>query len=120
MTSILSPYGEGYCRVCRFIVGLDENSLLDHHVRGTVTDYGHKGVAEMCKGSFKRPAKVTPYYAAKNRFLTRLSKVTCHLCGNRVNRRLDDRYASHSQTSIGNHPCPGGYRLIRDHTGERG
>lgn len=118
MTSILSPHGEGYCRACRFVVGLTEDGKMDHHMRGTVTDYGHKGVAEMCKGSFKRPAKVTPYAAAKNRFITRLAKVTCHLCGNRVNRRLDGRYGSHNES--GRLPCPAGYRLIQDRTGERG
>lgn len=118
MVSILSPHGEGYCRHCRFVLGLDYLGRLDYHVRGTVTDYGHKGVPEMCEGSGRKPAKVTPYYAAKNRFITRLAKVTCHVCGQRVNRRLDKRYASHNGGD--RTPCPGGYRLIRDHTGERG
>lgn len=73
--TILSPYGEGYCRQCRFIVGLGPTGLLDYHSRGNV--YGPPTV---CDGGGRRPAKVTPYMSRKSVFKVRIPDDYCRAC----------------------------------------
>jgi hypothetical protein len=73
--TILSPYGEGYCRQCRFIVGLGPTGLLDYHSRGNV--YGPPTV---CDGGGRRPAKVTPYMSRKSVFKVRIPDDYCPGC----------------------------------------
>lgn len=86
--------------------------MLDFHVRGSVTDYGARGVPEKCKGSGTKPAKVTPYAASKSRFITRMPKAFCPLCRQRVSTRIDGRFASHRVAPGVAPPCHGGYKLI--------
>ena len=50
--SILSEHGEGYCAVCRFVVGLDATGMLDFHSRGRYAEYAQP--ASGCKGGGKR------------------------------------------------------------------
>lgn len=66
----LSPYGEGYCRVCHFVVGLTYDGKLVGHTRGALL----MNAAE-CKGSGARPPSVTPYGSRKAAF--RLSSPDC-------------------------------------------
>jgi hypothetical protein len=73
--TILSPYGEGYCRQCRFIIGLGPTGLLDYHSRGNV--YGPPTV---CDGGGRRPAKVTPYMSRKSVFKVRIPDDYCPGC----------------------------------------
>ena len=105
--SILSPHGEGYCRHCRFVVGLDADGLMDHHTRGSVTEYGSRTIPEKCKGSGAKPAKVTPYAASKNRFLMRLPMAVCPVCGGRAAKTRGGRLASHGPY------CAGSGRIVQ-------
>lgn len=73
--TILSPYGEGYCRQCRFILGLGPDGRLDHHSRGNV--YGQPTV---CEGGGRLPAKVTPYASRKSAFRVRIPDDYCPGC----------------------------------------
>lgn len=75
--TILSPYGEGYCRWCLFVVGLGPDGKLDWHQRGNADPYN--APAE-CKGSGTRPPKVTPYASEKARFVTKSPVAWCESC----------------------------------------
>ena len=81
--SILSPYGEGYCRECRFVEPLGPDGLIESHTRGLSmkNDYTRN---EECPGSGGRPPKVTPYASRKSAF--RMSALTgeCPKCAQRV------------------------------------
>lgn len=80
--TILSPYGEGYCRTCRFVIGLDHTGRLDQHTRANNTTWGDGPTN--CKGSGAPPPKLTPYASEKNRFKTVPRLVDCHICGREV------------------------------------
>lgn len=109
--SILSPYGEGYCRFCRFVVGLNEYGLLDGHRRGLSMEgrYAETSNAPLCKGSDRAPAKVTPYQSKKSAFRMNVAMGECRTCGRRV--RLDPRAPEvlgyHDVTSYMRQVCPG-------------
>jgi hypothetical protein len=83
--TILSEHGEGYCRVCRFVVGLDEFGRLQSHRPGSSMDdrYSHQE-APRCKGTGRLPAKITPVTSTKSAFKAEPVKVTCHVCGKAV------------------------------------
>lgn len=70
----LSPYGEGYCRWCFFVVGLGPGSLLDQHFRGM----------KECPGSGTRPPEVTPYASRKAAFRVKAADAWCPGCGQKV------------------------------------
>lgn len=74
--TILGEYGEGYCRFCHFVVALDRFGLLITHKRGVGSL-----LTEPCKGSGKRPPKVTPVTSRKAMFRTDPPRVRCELCG---------------------------------------
>lgn len=76
---LLSPYGEGYCGRCQFIVGLDQDGDLEAHWRGRHLD--HRGVGSLCPGSFRPPWKRTPYSCRKNAFGFEAPKTQCPVCG---------------------------------------
>ena len=116
----LSLYGEGYCRWCHFVVGLDHYGLLVRHFRGGSGDElrGPRG----CKGSGTKPPKVTPYMSRKAMFKTVGRKERCHVCNREVPLLPDGRMTSHTPDPY--RPtwhCKGGYQVPgRDHGGERG
>ena len=103
----LSPHGEGYCRHCRFILGLDDRGRLDLHMRGPVTD------RQMCKGSGARPARRTPVESRKSRFVTRGEKIRCPRCARELTTlaTLTERgYVPRHDD--GDELCPGSYRSV--------
>lgn len=80
---ILSPYGEGYCTVCRFIEPLGPDGLIEEHTRiGSAVLY--VPARERCKGSGSRPPKRTPRTSGKNRFRVRTPKMECPACRQEV------------------------------------
>lgn len=80
--SILSPYGEGYCKVCRFIVGLGPDGLMDRHSRGRNLDRYSSNHNKPCKGSGRRPAPASrvPYWSRRSRFRYEAPVVRCPHC----------------------------------------
>ena len=106
----LSPYGEGYCRWCCFVVGLDRNGLLVRHFRGGSGDelLGPRS----CPGTGTRPPKITPYTSRKARFRVKAQKATCHLCRREVSLMADGRMTFHAPVAFRVAPaCPGGYQV---------
>lgn len=98
--SILSPYGEGYCKACRFIVGLGPDGLLEGHTR-LDPESMHTGVRRPCPGGFATPPKRIPFTAGKNRFRIRSKRTECPQCHQqvRVNTLTSGEYiARHTQT----------------------
>lgn len=115
----LSPYGEGYCRHCRFIIGLTPKGLIERHQRGTSL-----GDSADCKGSCTQPPKITPYASRKAAFKTVARKARCHECGREVLVMSDGRLVVHNSSAVARVLCAGGYSFPRppgrDHGGERG
>lgn len=82
--SILSPFGEGYCLYCRFIIGLDADGVMSLHSRGRNVDRYSAGYLAPCRGSGRRPAKRAPYSSRKSRFRLTPPAAVCPTCGNEV------------------------------------
>jgi len=80
--SILSPYGEGYCRHCRFMVGLQANGLLDVHYRGRHSHDRYGAELKPCTGSDRQPAPAyrVPYWSRKSRFRYEPPVAECPVC----------------------------------------
>lgn len=120
----LGPYGEGYCRVCRFVVGLTADHLLEEHWRGK---YANLGDGKACKGSYTRPPKVTPYASRKSAFRATATKVICPVCRREVVVMADGRLNVHTVSyhrlaycEAGWHTYEAAQSLVRDHQSERG
>lgn len=122
----LSPWGEGYCRYCHFVVGLTYDGLLVFHSRGAQL---HSDA--VCKGGGTKAPKVTPHSSRKAAFTTKSEKVGCHVCGREVHLLVDGRMTVHSPSVSTLTRCPGGYHQPergsartdvpqRDHGSERG
>lgn len=112
----LSPWGEGYCRYCHFVVGLTYDGQLAGHNRGAQLQSN-----SACKGGGTRPPKVTPYASRKAAFTTKSEKVDCHVCGRGVYLLADGRMSAHTSSTSSLARCSGGYHLPqRDHANERG
>lgn len=92
---IASPHGDGYCPVCRFIVGLDPDLLLENHTR---EDSNHVSGRALCKGSGRRPPKRIPYSSTKSRFKVKAARVPCPVCG-----RQAPVLTTHNGTYVGRH-----------------
>lgn len=114
--SILGPYGEGYCRVCKFIEPLDPAGLIEAHSRGQMIS------PHECKGSGGRPAKVTPRESRLVAFKTKSEKVQCPVCKRTVNLLNDGRMTQHTPQYSVTSPCKGSYNFptFRDYGNERG
>lgn len=113
----LSPWGEGYCRHCCFVVGLTYDGQLAEHTRGAqLMD------PKPCKGTGARPPKITPYASRKAAFRAVARKEQCHLCKRDVVLLADGRLSAHSRDPYRlTDTCAGGYRFPeRDHANERG
>lgn len=80
--SILSPHGEGYCKHCRFIVGLGPDGLMDLHSRGRNVDKYSAGYNAPCRGTGRRPAARVPYWSRRSRFRLTPPVALCPACGN--------------------------------------
>lgn len=78
----LSPHGESYCRVCRFIQPVGANGRIEHHLRSSVgEDYGWQ--RKECRGSGrKRHTGRPPYFSRLNAFVCRRYGL-CSKCGQR-------------------------------------
>ena len=118
----LSPWGEGYCRWCFFVVGLNYAGQLAEHHRG-IASYGQ---SKPCPGSYTKPPKITPYSSRKAAFRLKAPDAWCPACKQFVQstRQAGDQvYARHpAPGSITRLPtCPYTMRLVeRDHGSERG
>lgn len=112
--SILSEHGEGYCRYCVFVVGLDPAGMLARHWRGQT--------ATECKGSGTRPPARTPLVSRKAMFRVTAKRVDCPTCKRSVPLLADGRMNGHTISASSMRYCPGGYNFpnYRDHSGERG
>lgn len=97
--TILSEFGDGYCRVCHFIVGLDAHGLLLVHVRGAhglVARYGETNPA--CKGSDRAPTKLTPFTSRLAAFSTKARRDQCPACHQEIVVEHSGRWKVHSPT----------------------
>lgn len=107
--SLLSPYGEGYCTRCRFVVGLGPDGKMDRHSRGAKASPLDRRTPPPCGGSGRRPAKRTPYASKKSRFRYKAPVAVC-VCGSEVKliREIDDRvsYSRHARPGLAGGPCP--------------
>lgn len=104
--SILSEYGEGYCRWCQFIVGLSGDGLIMAHSRNTMIS------PRECKGSRTRPPKLTPYTSRKAAFKLRSQLAWCPQCRQWAPTSRYDRgwyYARHQWSAT---ICPGTGRQV--------
>lgn len=104
--TILSPFGEGYCRHCRFIVGLGPDGLMQPHSRGRNLDRASRDRNKLCKGSSRRPAPPSrvPYSSRKSRFRYEGPVARCPRCDQDVKvgtyGGLDIPYFQHHRLRI--------------------
>lgn len=109
MTIQLSPHGEGYCKECRFIVGLTEDGRLEPHERGRTLAGSYGRTVVWCPGGDRRPAPKSrvPFFSRLSAFRLRSHSAPCPSCGKtvKVHRllQLEDRYvyARHFQPGHG-------------------
>jgi hypothetical protein len=80
--TILSPYGEGYCKVCRFIEPLSPDGRIEEHFRSEDQDCYATRVP--CKGSRKRPPATHPYRSTLSAFRLTARKAVCPRCSRAV------------------------------------
>lgn len=81
---IFSPHGDGYCKECHFVVGLEEDGLLEVHYRGaSLKAY----VREPCPGSDTRPGRRQPKESRNAAFTTKGTRNTCGVCFRKVTVR---------------------------------
>lgn len=104
--TILSPYGEGYCKVCRFVEPLGPDGLIEEHF--------HSEQQATCKGSGTRPPAATPYRSALSAFRVTARKETCPECRRRVWVTPGDRPRFRRHTSFGDlyTLCPNSFRPV--------
>ena len=112
----LGPYGEGYCRVCHFILALTADGLIERHSRGSQIS------PRECKGSWRKAPKLTPMTSKLAAFKTKAELVECTKCRRFVPTMSDGRLNGHTTALNTSTFCKGGYNLpgARDHGGERG
>lgn len=109
----LSPYGEGYCRACLFVVGLDHLGRLEAHSRNNSI---YRDERQECKGSGAKPPKVTPYASRKAAFRVTAPDVWCPGC-----KQWATSVPQHGIRVYAQHGCAlSGRPVQKDHSGERG
>lgn len=116
----LSPHGEGYCTVCRFVVGLDADGRISYHERPDPDSSGyHTPARTCCRGTRKVPPKRTPYASEKNRFRTRAAKTECPRCKQqvKVNSFTSGRYYVKHNRKFLPGECPGSMTPVRPDAG---
>lgn len=105
---ILGPFGEGYCTTCRFIEPLDPDGRVAQHWHNQLGEYGRERAVN-CKGSRRKPPKVTPRRSWKSIFRTKATG-NCPVCGVRTGLEL---YGALTLPTVGRHRnregsgCPG-------------
>lgn len=107
----LSPYGEGYCKACQFVIGLDCDGRVAQHWRGA---HGLMTSRE-CKGSGWKPPKVTPYSSRKAAFTANAPDVRCPECERVVRSTAYGGaivYAQHYPHPASGVKCPFSLRAI--------
>lgn len=111
-----APYGEGYCKTCRFMIPLGLNGLLEPHRRGAAL--AHNGVGDPCPGAFSHPAapSKTPVTSRLSAFRARIAKKQCPWCTQRVGVvTFNDNkiyFTAHRVSSPGRVLCDGSFRPV--------
>lgn len=77
----LSPYGEGYCGACQFVVGLGPDGRLEEHGRMANIWSGSR---DRCKGSGRKAPVRIPETSRKAAFRTRVRTAHCGQCQNQA------------------------------------
>lgn len=122
--TILGEHGEGYCRHCHFVEALDHNGLITEHRRGI-----GNVAQDRCKGSGRRPPKLTPYASRLAAFRTTMETALCRYCDQYqsvMSYTSGPIFARHWQGGIQSVLCEGTARPVpasargRNHSGERG
>jgi hypothetical protein len=105
----LSPFGEGYCIRCHFIIGLDADGKVEEHKRWVANSYGRPDQDGRCKGSGKKPPALTPHTSYKARFKETPERVECAVCHRSLNLHIDGVLPGHSMSQYTGAPCPGAW-----------
>ena len=122
----LGPYGEGYCRVCHFIVPLGYDGQLAPHFKGHSSDFALTGA---CEGAGTRPPKLTPNRSRLAAFTCTPPYAVCTFCGERVVVTAVKVYGRHFSGPGGaDGVCTGSGRPVvaarppgqKDHSNDRG
>jgi hypothetical protein len=130
LATLLSQWGEGYCSACQFVVGLTREGRLAEHTRGRhAVGMDYHNTVKPCKGSGRKPPKVTPHMSRKAAFRLSAPDVWCPECKQSmtsVRQGGVQVYPRHSypRTEAYFRPpkmCPNTYlQPGRDHSRERG
>lgn len=102
-STILGPYGEGYCTACRFIVGLDEKGRLERHGRMVAGS----NTRTLCKGSNRKPPRRLPYASRLSVFRVNAKPGKCPVCCRRIRLESDGTLSAHGMTAFTLSLCPG-------------
>lgn len=122
--AILGEYGEGYCRYCHFVEALDQHGLLLEHRRGI-----GNVAKDRCKGSGKKPPRLTPVTSKLAAFRTTMETALCSYCDQYqsvMTYTSGPIFARHWQAGIQSVLCEGTGRTApasqraRNHAGDRG
>jgi hypothetical protein len=73
--TLLGEFGEGYCRICHFVEALDHEGRIIEHARGI----GNVSTGP-CKGSGRKPPKLTPYQSKLAAFSVNPPVALCPVC----------------------------------------
>lgn len=117
-SDLLSPFGEGYCGRCAFVVGLDPTGMLSHHSRGRYDQFDGPGTR--CPGGGRPAWKRTPYYSAKARFSATGGKALCTACKRGVPVTVSTTHGVRLKwhtTLDGFKDCPGSNQLVKNTEG---
>lgn len=108
--TILGPHGEGYCRVCHFIEPLSATGLIERHTRGAImrASWDTEGT-KPCKGSDRRPTKLTPFTSRLAAFRVTARSAVCPFCHTAAILQFDGRFTLHPDSTY--RRCVGSGRL---------
>lgn len=110
---ISSPHGDGYCKECHFVVGLEEDGLLEVHYRGASLQVYERAA---CPGSDTRPGRRQPKESRDAAFTTKGTHNTCKVCFRKVTVRstvTSSHLARHTTALHSLDVCPGSYQELK-------
>lgn len=113
---ISSPHGDGYCKECHFVVGLEEDGLLEVHYRGASLQAYERAA---CPGSDTRPGRRQPKESRNAAFTTKGTHNTCKVCFRKVmvrqpGPRVAYPYLARHTTALNTSDmCPGSYQELK-------